>query len=1188
MTDITLRLRELKRGWVIEADGPDGRFDTVIDELDGAIPESLGDLDPRARSWWALPRFFAPTEDVAQPGLRDLKLLGAHLWRCLLADPAFAGRLEAMRRQAPEHRMLVDTEGCAGLLGRLPLEILFDDHDQRFLCLDPSAIWVRTIINARWRALEIGERARLLIATAHADDREPDEAELETHANALVTYAGQLGWETVVRAAATADDLREVIVSEGVDIVYVACHGQPDEDQAGLLHLRDGTLSGETFGAWIDEAAVYGQAPMAVLLCACSSATPGSDASTHGMAQYLARKVTAALGFHAPVSYAWALSFTQRLFSEMASGHAIDAAFCAARRRSVRNDPQWALPLLYTRVAPRRGLPDVRAATRSATPAGRFTSVLPRPPRAYFTGRRALLDRLARLVGESTIAVFTSVEGEGGVGKSELARWLAHRAHDAELPVIWLERPDAAPVAALTKMIQCVEPEFELAPRPELKTEPLERLVAHARAVLGDRRGMVILDDVSSGANLDQFRPGEHWTLVATTRVDRLHAAAEQIPVGHLLRDESVELLARIRYGSPSDVPEVVMSALGDLAAVLEDLPLALELAGETMRDERLDPAAYLRDLEARIGRAGEDRARVTHVLTRSLDEQPEPVQRAFLLLGTLTPAGARAAEIALALELSEPVTSRWLDLLTRVRLASYDVESGLYWLHPRLRQEAWERVTSDERHDELCTRGAALLHVLVRKIFEVMDTSVERSLQLWRKYASQLTELEPERWVGRPEAQTIAGLVASTDQFLATTADIDTREQRLAEALAVTSTAIGPTDEHARVIKARADLLHWKGALRQSDADYSRAIALYRALGNKLGQANALLKRADLRCRTKALSVVEADYDLAVDLYREIGDRLGEANALRAHGEVLQRRGRPEEAIEAFERSLALFQNLADRRGEANVLLPLAESFSRAGELELAESTLARAVDVFTAVGDRLGEANTVLARGILMRRLNRFPDAEADFARAIGLCRAKQDGLGEANALNARGNLHRRLGRVEAAVADYDAAIRLYGLMEDQIGQANAIKSRGDVWAADHKLVEAESSYDQAIALFVDQEEDLGYANTLQSKGDLRCRAGRWRDALPFYFDARDIYRKFKQPLGLSNVEAELGRVHSVLGQADEAIEHASVALNLGTQVENGYAINLGLQVFRRHPEALPEEVRAALANVPVVEED
>ncbi|MEH2254767.1 tetratricopeptide repeat protein, partial [Nostoc sp.] len=66
--------------------------------------------------------------------------------------------------------------------------------------------------------------------------------------------------------------------------------------------------------------------------------------------------------------------------------------------------------------------------------------------------------------------------------------------------------------------------------------------------------------------------------------------------------------------------------------------------------------------------------------------------------------------------------------------------------------------------------------------------------------------------------------------------------------------------------------------------------------------------------------------YEAALAFYREIGDRLGEANTLKAIGDVLQFLDRRSEALERYEAALAFYRDTGSRLGEANTLIAIGD----------------------------------------------------------------------------------------------------------------------------------------------------------------------------------------------------------------------------------------------------------------------
>ena len=68
----------------------------------------------------------------------------------------------------------------------------------------------------------------------------------------------------------------------------------------------------------------------------------------------------------------------------------------------------------------------------------------------------------------------------------------------------------------------------------------------------------------------------------------------------------------------------------------------------------------------------------------------------------------------------------------------------------------------------------------------------------------------------------------------------------------------------------------------------YKEALRLYRAVGDRLGEANVLQAQGDVLAFLDQRDEGVARYEEALRLFRAVGDRLGEANVLKAQGDVL------------------------------------------------------------------------------------------------------------------------------------------------------------------------------------------------------------------------------------------------------------------------------------------------------------
>jgi tetratricopeptide (TPR) repeat protein len=158
------------------------------------------------------------------------------------------------------------------------------------------------------------------------------------------------------------------------------------------------------------------------------------------------------------------------------------------------------------------------------------------------------------------------------------------------------------------------------------------------------------------------------------------------------------------------------------------------------------------------------------------------------------------------------------------------------------------------------------------------------------------------------------------------------------------------------------------RGGGRVRDA----ALTAYRAIDDRLGEANTRLALGDLYVRTDRLTEAEAAYDAALTAYRAIDDRLGEANTRQAMGDLYVRTARLPEAETAYEAALAACREIEYRLGEANTRQALGDLYVRTARLTEAEAAFEAALTAYRAIDDQLGEANTRSALGVvaLMKR--------------------------------------------------------------------------------------------------------------------------------------------------------------------------------------------------------------------------
>ncbi|MGQ0774948.1 MAG: tetratricopeptide repeat protein [Pseudonocardiales bacterium] len=131
-----------------------------------------------------------------------------------------------------------------------------------------------------------------------------------------------------------------------------------------------------------------------------------------------------------------------------------------------------------------------------------------------------------------------------------------------------------------------------------------------------------------------------------------------------------------------------------------------------------------------------------------------------------------------------------------------------------------------------------------------------------------------------------------------------------------------------------------------------TRALPIYRQIGARLGEANAIKALGDVALRQARYEDAAEYYGQALPIYRQIGDRLGEAYAIQALGDVALRQDRYEDAAEYYGQALLIYHQIGDRLGEANTLLSRARLAIATGERASADTQMAEVIRIYTAIG--------------------------------------------------------------------------------------------------------------------------------------------------------------------------------------------------------------------------------------------
>jgi len=154
--------------------------------------------------------------------------------------------------------------------------------------------------------------------------------------------------------------------------------------------------------------------------------------------------------------------------------------------------------------------------------------------------------------------------------------------------------------------------------------------------------------------------------------------------------------------------------------------------------------------------------------------------------------------------------------------------------------------------------------------------------------------------------------------------------------------------DLHLALGRRAYFLAQWDAALQS----YQQALALYKAVGARLGEANTLQAIGDVRRFRDEYDAALQSYQQALALYKAVGDRLGEANVLAAQGQLALVQEDQSTADRLLAQAITIYKAIGDRYSVAAQIGNYGWALLRYSQADRARSYLLQAADLFDAIG--------------------------------------------------------------------------------------------------------------------------------------------------------------------------------------------------------------------------------------------
>ena len=780
-----------------------------------------------------------------------------------------------------------------------------------------------------------------------------------------------------------------------------------------------------------------------------------------------------------------------------------------------------------------------------AEPDAAILHILP-PDIGFFTDRtkqmRQATSYASRLIarrGQRSTGALLVIDGMPGVGKTAFAVHVAHRLApkfpDGQIFVrLHAHTPGQHPVEpgeALISLLRGAGVSAEQIP------SDVEAKAAMWRDRIAARRVVLILDDASSSDQVLPLLPRTAECVVLLTTRRRLTALADATPISLEVFDpvDSGRLLGKLAGRGATEQDPEGADAIGRLCGYL---PLAITLtAGRLKHHPNWQMSDLVQDLSAtknRVSRIQAENQSVAAAFDLSYRELPVQEQLLFRRLGLHPGAEFDAQAVAALADIPLNAAEEGLERLYVGHMID-EAARGRYRLHDLIRQHAANLADLDRQAERDSAVDRLIAYYLSaaasadRHLARRSHTNKQLTPRVGPSYVPSFrSPLEANTWMERERDNLIAianysvlhgrtentvALAIAMHGFLRTSGHWDQALALHRTALAV-ARAAGDQLGEAETLNNLGVIQRLKGDYSGANTSLADALKIYRELHNRLGEANAMNYLGVVRRLLRDYESAMDSFGYAIRLYEEEGDLLGQANALNYLGVTQVAIKDYQSAKQSQEQALLLYQRLRDRFGEANALLDLGAVERLVGDYADAVSTLERALNLYSEIGSKLGQANALKYIGAIQEIAGDYESATANLMKSLALYGSIGSRLGEANALKNLAVVQEEIGDLVAAAASLDSALDAYKKVGNRQGEATTLIALGDLAVKTGDLASAHVLYDAGLEVARVIRSVLDEARGLEGKGVCYLALGSPADGGPLLLQALSIYRTANSP--------------------------------------------------------------------------
>ena len=563
------------------------------------------------------------------------------------------------------------------------------------------------------------------------------------------------------------------------------------------------------------------------------------------------------------------------------------------------------------------GLPGEKK-TSSDKPSQRGVEQPPRPtvpqlpdPVPDFVGRAEHAEKIKACLKQQRGAAISAIGGQGGVGKTELAYYVAREVSglypdgQVQINLRGLDAKPVTPAEAMRDVLLALVPDRQL-------PDDGRQLPGLYLGLLAERRVLILADNAANSGQVAPLVPKPPSALLVTSRQPIQLPGVEAVNLEQLDPAKAEELLRKILGEGRATDHEIAR-----FAASCCYLPLALRVAGDRLKaTPSLAAGAYLDRLDEGRSALRFENKDVMAVLADSVKalatDQADLVEKWRSLAVFPAPFDRKAGEVVGELKGEE------LDALVGRNLVLYDAKEDRFRLHDLFRELAREGLSQESEYAAEKRHAKHFLSVAAAADNRYVEGN-EGVLEGLRLFDRERVHIEAGQAWAAAQAESDDEAAVLAQDYPLHAANILYLRQRARDRIAWLETSaqaarkLGNREIEGMALGNLGGAYRALGQTRRAIEYLEQVLAIARETGDRRSEGMTLgnlgSAYSDLGERDKALEY----YGQRLNIARETGDRRGEGTGLQNRANEFAKLGRRQEAIADAWAALAILEEIED-----------------------------------------------------------------------------------------------------------------------------------------------------------------------------------------------------------------------------------------------------------------------------------